>query len=70
MLFLRDDKFYAPFFTDPKTHFGKSDKLAMMTNFMHLFSQIPRPILENPTNWPDPKTHFGKSEKLAQKTHL
>ena len=28
MLFLRDDKFYAPFFTDPKTHFGKSDKLA------------------------------------------
>jgi hypothetical protein len=59
MLFLRDDKFYAPFFTDPKTHFGKSDKLAMMTNFMHL-----APFFT------DPKTHFGKSEKLAKKTHL
>ena len=32
MLFLRDDKFYAPFFTDPKTHFGKSEKLAKKTH--------------------------------------
>ena len=67
MLFLRDDKFYAPFFTDPKTHFGKSDKLAMMTNFMHLFSQIPRPILENPKNWPKKLIYENRLSNLCKK---